>query len=68
MPHVVPNSALGLRLRHGLGTTPGTRRHVVDRVRAEGVDRRRRGKDRRAREESGELRTVVVIEHRRILS
>ena len=30
---------------------------VADRLCAEGVDRRRRGKDRRAREESGELRT-----------
>jgi mono/diheme cytochrome c family protein len=29
---------------------------VAGRLRAEGVDRRRRGKDRRAREESGELR------------
>src|SRR6266513_2921500 len=36
---------------------PRRRRHVADRLRAEGVDRRRRGKDRRAREESGELRT-----------
>ena len=33
------------------------RRHVAGRLRAEGVDRRRRGKDRRAREASGELRT-----------
>jgi hypothetical protein len=30
---------------------------VADRLRAEGVDRRRRDKDRRAGEESGELRT-----------
>jgi len=30
---------------------------VADLLRAEGIDRRRRGKDRRAREESGELRT-----------
>jgi hypothetical protein len=30
---------------------------VAGRLRAEGVDRRRRGKDQRAREESGELRT-----------
>ena len=37
---------------------PRRRRHVADRLRAEGVDRRRRGKDRRAREESGELRTA----------
>ena len=34
---------------------PRRRRHVANRLRAEGVDRRRRGKDRRAREESGEL-------------
>jgi hypothetical protein len=37
---------------------------VADRLRAEGVDVRRRGKDRRAREESGELKkgqTVVVF-------
>jgi hypothetical protein len=33
---------------------------VVRRLRDEGVDRRRRGKDRRAREESGELRTEVA--------
>src|SRR6266567_1390650 len=33
------------------------RRHVADRVRAEEADRRRRGKDRRAREEGGGLRT-----------
>jgi hypothetical protein len=30
---------------------------VADRLRADGADRRRRGKDRRPREESGELRT-----------
>ena len=36
---------------------PRRRRHVADRLRAEGVDCHRRGKDRRAREESGELRT-----------
>ena len=35
---------------------PRRRRHVAGRLRAEGVDRRRRGEDRRAREESGELR------------
>jgi hypothetical protein len=35
---------------------PRRRRHVADGLRAEGVDRRRRDKDRRAREESGELR------------
>jgi hypothetical protein len=33
---------------------------VAGRLRAEGVDRRRRGKDRRAREESGELRTDLA--------
>jgi hypothetical protein len=33
---------------------------VADRLRAEGVDCRRRGKDRRAREESGELRTELA--------
>ena len=41
---------------------PRRRRHVADRLRAEGVDRRRRGKDRRAREESGELRTELAHE------
>ena len=35
---------------------PRRRLPVVGRLRAEGVDCRRRGKDRRAREESGELR------------
>src|SRR5580693_6622230 len=35
---------------------PRRRRHVADRLRAEGVDCRRRGKDRRAGKESGELR------------
>src|SRR5207247_8194121 len=34
---------------------PGRRRHVADLVRPDGVDRRQRGKDRCAREESGEL-------------
>ena len=34
---------------------PRRRHHVADRLRPDGVDRRRRGKDRRAREESGEL-------------
>jgi hypothetical protein len=32
-------------------------RHVANLLRVEGVDRRRGGKDRRARKESGELRT-----------
>src|SRR5256884_4312678 len=36
---------------------PRRRRHVADLIRAEGVDHRRRSKDRRAREESGELKT-----------
>src|SRR5439155_15451541 len=40
---------------------PRRRRHVADRLRAEGVDCRRRGEDRRAREESGELRTGLRI-------
>jgi hypothetical protein len=38
---------------------PRRRRSVANRLRAEGVDRRRRGKDYRAREESGELRSAV---------
>ena len=42
------------------GTEPRRRRHVADRLRAEGVDCRRRGKDRRAREESGELKTELA--------
>ena len=33
---------------------------MADRLRAEGVDCHRRGKDRRAREESGELRTELA--------
>ena len=41
---------------------PRRRRHVADLLRAEGVDCRRRGKDRRAREESGELRTELARE------
>jgi uncharacterized protein YdhG (YjbR/CyaY superfamily) len=36
---------------------PRPRRHVADLLRADEVDRRRRGKDRCAREDSGELRT-----------
>ena len=51
----VQNEVRDVRL-HAPGE-PRRRRHVADRLRAEGVDRRRRGKDRRAREESGELRT-----------
>jgi hypothetical protein len=35
---------------------PRRRRHVADRLCAEGVDRHRRGEDRRAREEGGELK------------
>ena len=38
--------------RHG---EPRRRHHVADLLRSDRVDRRRRGKDRRAREESGEL-------------
>ena len=34
---------------------PRRRRHVADLLRAEGADRRRRGEDRRAREEGGGL-------------
>ncbi len=36
---------------------PRRRQHVADRLRADEVDPRRRGTDRRARQESGELRT-----------
>src|SRR5262245_47927937 len=39
---------------------PRRRRHVGDGLRAEGVDARRRGKDRRARAESGELMIEVA--------
>src|SRR5918996_2786740 len=39
---------------------PRRRRHVADLVRAEEVDRRRRGKDQQAREEGGELRTELT--------
>src|ERR1700704_5740534 len=39
---------------------PRRRRHVADRLRPDGVDRRRRGKNRRAREESRELRTELA--------
>ncbi len=42
---------IGLQ-RHG---KPRRRRHVADRLRTEGVDRRRRGKNRRTRAESSEL-------------
>ena len=38
---------------------PRRRHPVADRLRSDEVDRRRRGKDRRAREESGELRTEL---------
>jgi hypothetical protein len=37
---------------------------VADLLRAEGVDRRRRGQDRRTREESGELRTDLATSPR----
>ena len=46
---------------------PRRRRHVADLLRAEGVDRRRRGEDRRAREESGELRTEFSASAPRIV-
>jgi len=36
--------------------------HVADRLRAKGADRRRRGKDLHAREESGELRTESPLD------
>jgi hypothetical protein len=39
---------------------PRRRRHVARRLRAEGVDYRRRGKDRHAREESSGLRTELT--------
>src|SRR5207249_2759175 len=39
---------------------PRRRRHVADRLRAERVDCHRRGKDRRSREESGELSTELA--------
>ena len=39
---------------------PRRRRHVADLLRADGADRRRRGADRRAREEGGELRTDLA--------
>src|SRR5436190_3084346 len=39
---------------------PRRRRHVADLLRSDGADRRRRGKDRRAREESGGLKTDVT--------
>src|SRR6266705_5747010 len=41
---------------------PRRRRPVADRLRAEGVDRRRRGKNRRAREARRELRTELATE------
>src|SRR5437879_3714471 len=41
---------------------PRRRPHVADRLRAKGADRRRRGKDLRAREESGELRTESPLD------
>ena len=42
----------------GESGAPRRRRHVADLLRAEAVDRRRRGKNRRAREESGKLTAV----------
>src|SRR5205807_2910134 len=38
---------------------PRRRHHVARRLRSDGVDSRRRGKNRRAREEGGELRTEL---------
>jgi hypothetical protein len=40
---------------------PRRRRHVADLLRADGADRRRGGKDRRAREESGELSRAELL-------
>src|SRR6266498_5133607 len=40
---------------------PRRRRHVADRVRPYGVDRRRRGKDQRAREEGGEPSAIAAV-------
>ena len=39
---------------------PRRRHHVADRLRADGADRRRRGEDRRAREEGGGLRAQLT--------
>ena len=54
------SSKRGTRRSASARGEPRRRRHVADRLRAEGVDCRRRGKDRRAREESGELRTELA--------
>ena len=54
------SSTRGTRRLASARCEPRRRRHVADRLRAEGVDRRRRGKDRRAREESGELRSDLA--------
>ena len=43
---------------------PRRRRHVADRLCVEGVDRRRSGNDRRAREESGELKAELSATRR----
>src|SRR5665647_1168320 len=40
---------------------PRRRCHVARSLRAEGVDRRRRGEDQRAREESGELKPDLIL-------
>ena len=42
---------------------PRRRHHVADLLRADGVDRRQRGQDRRAREESGELKPELATCH-----
>ena len=50
------SSTRGTQRSASTSREPRRRRHVADRLRADGIDRRRRGKDRCAREESGELR------------
>jgi hypothetical protein len=63
-----PDRAMGKRLHEIIKVRdarlqrqgePRRRRHVADLLRAEGVDCHRRGKDRRAREESGELSQLL---------
>jgi len=53
-------TAIGKTSKGFTDEEPRRRRHVAGRLRANGVDRRRRGKDRRARQESGELRTQLA--------
>ncbi len=45
----------------GRQSEPWRRRHVADYIRAEEIDHRRRGKDRRAREESRKLRSELPL-------